>query len=89
MKHRSIHIFILVAAALVAAPQASQELSSWRDAVGRRVKTEIFNAFLSLQAGDVVRPAAAAPRGPESLLASECESDAAESRRACTSTRVA
>lgn len=80
MKHRSIHIFILVAAALVAAPQASEELSSWRDAAGRRVKTVIFSAFLSLQAGDVVRPAA--PQAPASLLASDCESAEGEARPA-------
>jgi len=82
MKHRSIHIFILVAAALVAAPQASQELSSWRDAAGRRIRAEIFNAFLSLQAGDAVRPAAHAPQAPASFLASECESAGDEAGRA-------
>lgn len=55
MKHRSIHIFILVAAMLVAAPQASQELSDMKDALGRRLKSEIFHAFLSLQTGDGAR----------------------------------
>ena len=55
MKHRSIHIFILVAALLVVAPQASQELSDVKDAIGRRLKSEIFHAFLSLQTGEGAR----------------------------------
>jgi hypothetical protein len=57
MKHRSIHIFILVAALLVVAPQASQDLSAMKDALGQRLKSEIFNAFLSLHAGDAMRSA--------------------------------
>lgn len=57
MKHRSTHIFILLAAVMVAAPQLSQELSALRNAAARRVKTEIINAFLNLQAGAATRPA--------------------------------
>ncbi|HEV3471087.1 MAG TPA: hypothetical protein VG148_17310 [Pyrinomonadaceae bacterium] len=57
MKHRSTHIFILLAAVMIAAPQVSRELSALKDAVGRRVKAEIINAFLDLQAGAVTRPA--------------------------------
>lgn len=67
MKHRSIHIFILVAALLVAAPQASQELSDMKDALGRRLKAEIFHAFLSLQTGDGAR---VSPQFVGDLLAS-------------------
>ena len=58
MKHRSIHIFILLAAVMVAAPHLSQELSALRSAAARRVKAEIINAFLNLQAGAATRPAA-------------------------------
>lgn len=61
MKHRSIHIFILLAAVLIAAPQVSQEISALKGAVGRRVKAEILDAFLSLQSVDAARPAAPAP----------------------------
>jgi hypothetical protein len=67
MKHRSIHIFILVAAILVVAPRASQELSDMKDALGQRLKSEIFNAFLSLQSADGSR---LAPQPGDSLLAS-------------------
>jgi hypothetical protein len=58
MKHRSTHIFILLAAVMVAAPHLSQELSALRNAAARRVKAEIINAFLNLQAGAATRPAA-------------------------------
>jgi hypothetical protein len=71
MKHRSTHIFILLAAFMVAAPQVSQELSALRSAVSRHVKCAIVNAFLDLQAGAAARPA---PAVADSLLAS---SDAA------------
>lgn len=67
MKHRSIHIFILLAAVLVAAPQASQDIAALKTALGQRVKAEIYKAFLNLQASDATRPA---PQTPESLLAS-------------------
>jgi hypothetical protein len=88
MKHRSIHIFILLAAVLVAAPRASQELSDLKDAAGRRIKAEIFNVFLNLQTGDASRRAAPAA---DSLLASADPRDADESRPAARprpSTRV-
>ncbi|MDQ3805626.1 MAG: hypothetical protein M3416_17580, partial [Acidobacteriota bacterium] len=59
MKHRSIHIFILLAAVLVAAPHLSQELSALRNAAARRVKAEIISTFLNLQAGAATSPALA------------------------------
>lgn len=67
MKHRSTHIFILLAALLVAAPQVSQELSALRRAASRHVKAAIVNAFLDLQAGAATRPA---PAVADSQLAS-------------------
>jgi hypothetical protein len=63
MKHRSTHIFILVVALLVAAPRASQELSAMKDALGNRLKSEIFSIFLSLHATDATRPATACADG--------------------------
>lgn len=63
MKHRSIIAFILLAAALVAAPQISQDLAALKSALGARIRGEILHAFLSLHArGDasevMPRPAA-------------------------------
>src|SRR5947209_457950 len=52
MKHRSIIAFILVAAALFAAPQITHDLLSFKSAVGARVRGEIVHAFISLSRGD-------------------------------------
>lgn len=62
MKHRSIGIFIILAASLAAIPQASQELDALRNAVGQRARVELWNAFLDLQSagGRSSRPAAPA-----------------------------
>lgn len=48
MKHRSVITFILLAAALVAAPQISQDLSSFKRALGARIHGEILRTFLNL-----------------------------------------
>lgn len=60
MKHRSIGIFIILAASLAAIPQASQELAALKNAVGQRARVELWSAFLDLQSGatNAVRPAA-------------------------------
>ncbi|PYS85607.1 MAG: hypothetical protein DMF67_00235 [Acidobacteria bacterium] len=50
MKHRSIIAFILLAAALVAAPQVSHDLAALKSALGTRIRGEILHAFLSLHA---------------------------------------
>lgn len=50
MKHRSVGIFIILVASLAAVPQASHEFGAFKDAVGERVRVEIWNAFLSLHA---------------------------------------
>jgi hypothetical protein len=47
MKHRSIIAFILLVAALVAAPQISHDLASFKRALGARIHSEILHAFLS------------------------------------------
>ena len=48
MKHRSIVGFILLAAALFAAPQIAHDLLSLKSAVGARIRGEIVHAILSL-----------------------------------------
>lgn len=50
MKHRSIGIFIVLAASLAAIPQASQEFFAFKNAVSERARVEIWSAFLNMQA---------------------------------------
>jgi hypothetical protein len=52
MKHRSIIGFILVAAALFAAPQIAHDLLSLKSALGERIRGEIVHAILSVSKGD-------------------------------------
>src|SRR5437588_5262365 len=52
MKHRSVIAFILLAAALFAAPQISHDILSLKSAVGARVRNEVIRAFLSLGGRD-------------------------------------
>lgn len=85
MKHRSTHIFILVAALLVAAPRASQELSAMKDTLNQRLRSEIFNAFLSFHAGDPTRPAAPSLAG---FFACDAPRDDAPARPAATQVEV-
>jgi hypothetical protein len=76
MKHRSVVIFILVAAFLAVAPQAAQQLDALRKNAADRVEGAIWNAFLNLQpqkrgGREVARrtttatPAAACPKQQE------------------------
>jgi hypothetical protein len=51
MKHRSIIGFILVAAALFAAPQIAHDLLSLKSALGERIRGEIVHAILSVSKG--------------------------------------
>ena len=48
MKHRSVIAFILLVAALFAAPQISHDIMSLKSAVVARVRGEVMRAFLSL-----------------------------------------
>src|SRR5437763_16371121 len=73
MKHRSIIAFILLAAALVAAPQVTHDLAALKSALGARIRGEILHAFLSLQASDAVGGTTA--RRAEPALAS-CKAEA-------------
>src|SRR5947209_5029695 len=52
MKHRSVIAFILLAAALFAAPQISYDILSLKSAVVARVRGEVMRAFLSLGSRD-------------------------------------
>ena len=76
MKHRSVGIFIVLAASLAAIPQASQELAALKNAVGARARVEIWNAFLDLQTrglGGATAPA------PVPATVASCEVARAES----------
>jgi hypothetical protein len=68
MKHRSVIAFMLIAAALFAAPQISQDLVAFKSAVGMRLRGELLHAFLSLPSADGGADTAA-PRRTDVLLA--------------------
>jgi hypothetical protein len=74
MKHRSVIAFVIVAAALFAAPQLSHDLRSLKSAFGSKLRGELMHAFLSLPATEVAP--AAAPRPAETVLAS-CDKERA------------
>lgn len=69
MRHRSHIAFILLAAALFAAPQMAQDLSALKGAVAARVRGEIMRAFLGLHSNESASAATQAPRADASLLA--------------------
>jgi hypothetical protein len=68
MKHRSVIAFIIIAAALFAAPQISHDLSALKSDVGARLRGELLHAFLSLPSGEGARVPAA--RRVDTMLAS-------------------
>lgn len=71
MKHRSVIAFVIVAAALFAAPQLSHDLQTLRGAIASRLHGELLQAFLNLHTDDVVPAASAAsPRRAHMLFAS-------------------
>jgi hypothetical protein len=69
MRHRSHIAFILLAAALFAAPQMAQDLSALKGAVAARIRGEIMQAFLGLHSNESAAPAKQTPRVDASLLA--------------------
>ena len=77
MKHRSVGIFIVLAASLAAIPQASQEFAALKNAVGERARVEIWNAFLDLQTRGLggARATAPAPATVASCGAARAESE--------------
>jgi len=62
MRHRSNIAFILLAAALFAAPQMAQDLSTLKGAVAARIRGEILHAFLGLHSNESAAAATQAPR---------------------------
>ncbi len=69
MKHRSVIAFVIVAAALFAAPQLSHDLQNFKSALGSRLSGELMQAFLSLPPTEGTA-AAVASRPAETLFAS-------------------
>jgi hypothetical protein len=70
MKHRSVIAFVIVAAALFAAPQLSHDLQSLRNGLGMRLRGELLSAFLSLHTEDGGAAVAPSARAAQTLLAS-------------------
>jgi hypothetical protein len=87
MRHRSHIAFILLAAALFAAPQMAQDLSALKGAVAARIRGEIMQAFLGLHSDESAAPAQQSPRVDASLLACT-ESDKPEAQPAQGKTAV-
>lgn len=69
MRHRSHIAFILLAAALFAAPQMAQDLSTLKGALAARVRGEIMQAFLGLHSNESGATEQQSPRADASLLA--------------------
>ncbi len=70
MKHRSVIAYVIVAAALFAAPQLSHDLQNLRSALGSRVSVGLMRTFLSLPSEDGAAVRVGAPRPAETQLAS-------------------
>lgn len=69
MRHRSNIAFILLAAALFAAPQVAQDFSTLKGAVAARIRGEILQAFLGLHSNESAAAATQAPRVEARLVA--------------------
>lgn len=80
MRHRSHIAFILLAAALFAAPQMAQDLSTLKGAVAARIRGQIMQAFLGLHSNEAASASAQSPRADASLLA--CNSTKPETKPA-------
>lgn len=90
MRHRSHIAFILLAAALFAAPQMAQDLSTLKGAVAARIRGEIMQAFLGLHSNESAAPAQQTPRSDASLLAcSESVKTEAQPAQSKTAERTA
>lgn len=82
MKHRSVGIFIVLAASFAAIPQASQELAALKNAVGERARVEIWNAFLDLQTRGLGGAQAPAPATVASCEAGRTQNEATQAAKA-------
>ncbi|HEU4594857.1 MAG TPA: hypothetical protein VFS10_06785, partial [Pyrinomonadaceae bacterium] len=75
MKHRSVIAFVLLAAIFAAVPQASQDLSELKSALGQRVRNGIWHALLSLnERGGAVQ--SASRRAPQQHTLASCNAPA-------------
>lgn len=83
MRHRSHIAFILLAAALFAAPQMAHDLSTLKGAVAESIRGEILQAFLGLHSNEAGGGAAVQTQAPraETALAS-CKADKTEAQPA-------
>jgi hypothetical protein len=70
MRHRSVIAFVIIAAALFALPQISQDIRSLKETVGSRLRGELMQAFLNLHTDDAATENAVAPRPVNAMLAS-------------------
>lgn len=70
MKHRSVIAYVIVAAALFAAPQLSHDLRNLRSALDSRVSVGLMRTFLSLPSAEGAAARVGAPRPAETQLAS-------------------
>lgn len=70
MKHRSVIAYVIVAAALFAAPQLSHDLQNFRDALGSRLSVGLMQTFLRLPSAEGAAGRVGAPRPAETQLAS-------------------
>jgi hypothetical protein len=81
MRHRSNIAFILLAAALFAAPQVAHDLSTLKGAVAARIRGEILQAFLGLHANEADGGAAVRTQAPRAEIAlASCTADKSEAR---------
>ncbi|MET0623869.1 MAG: hypothetical protein ABW250_12865 [Pyrinomonadaceae bacterium] len=70
MKHRSVIAYVIVAAAMFAAPQLSHDLQALRSALGSRVSVGLMRTFLSLPSAEGADARVGEPRPAETQLAS-------------------
>jgi hypothetical protein len=81
MKHRSVIAYVIVAAALFAAPQLSHDLQTFRNALGSRVSVGLMRTFLSLPSAEDAAARTGAPLPAETQLASCTKQRPAAKRR--------
>lgn len=89
MKHRSVIAFVLLAAILAAVPQASQDLSELKSALGQSVRNGIWHALLSLnERGGAVQ--SASRRAPQQHTLASCNAPASPgSKKSSATSRAA
>jgi hypothetical protein len=89
MKHRSVIAYVIVAAALFAAPQLSHDLENLRSALGSRVSVGLMRTFLSLPSAEGAAARVGSPRPAETQLASCTKQGPAAKQRKAGPARAA